>query len=370
MLVVIPTYRRLDCLRWTLLSLMQAELPATRNERYLVCIANNYPDSRDQTHVIIDEVRTQFTHLPWEWRFLDREETLPPVDNWYSAIQDIAQQDEVVFLQGDDDLFTPWSIVDRYIECLQSGADLLLTHSLSGLVYISSEECYFPEQFPVRKACNGSRALGWEEIVDWGSAFIGNHCYRNSGTFRAGIERAFIWCEEQFWLDRSTRTLMLPYYLPYAITIMGGQVRGFDSECVIRGRDLEEILHAPFGVSGWNSGFLTLCAYGVLNNTDLATNAELKSARFTLAKMASEWFFTFFVDKRIQNDVAKQTLQRIPLPKSTELRFLQLMSLRRVLVDRMGLTAWRLRRQAPKKSIPVSELFLRLMGSNKTEIIL
>lgn len=133
MLIVIPTYRRLDCLRWTLLSLMQAKLPPIRNERFLICIANNHPGSQDQTHAVVNEIRTQFAHLPWDWQFLNREHTLPPIDNWYSAIQDIAEKDEVVFLQGDDDLFTYWSIADRYVECVQSGADLLLTRSLYGL---------------------------------------------------------------------------------------------------------------------------------------------------------------------------------------------------------------------------------------------
>ncbi|MBX7234903.1 MAG: hypothetical protein K1X65_10990 [Caldilineales bacterium] len=346
---------------------MLAELPSSRKERLLVCIANNHPGSRDKTHMVVDEVKARFAYLPWEWHFLDRKETLPPIDSWYSAIRDVAEKDEVILLQGDDDLFTPWSVTVRYSECSQSGADLLLSRSLHGLIYLSSHEVYFPQQFPPHTEGSHSRVLDWGEINGWGPAFIGNHCYRNTSAFQAGIERAFTWCEGQDWLDHNTRTLMLPYYLPYAVKLMGGNLRCLDSHCVIRGRSLEEIVVSPYGVPGWNSGFLAICAYGVLSGRDLKEIRALDSARSEQAKMGAEWFFTFFVDKRIPNEVVKNTLQRIRLPISAQFRFLQLMSIRRVVVDKLGFTAWRLRRRAVRASILTSDLLYSLMRRDPVE---
>lgn len=79
MLVVIPTFNRVDRLRWTLLSLMQAELPDC-SERFLVCLANNHPATEARVHVLIAEVKSQNERAPWEWCLFNWEKTANSID--------------------------------------------------------------------------------------------------------------------------------------------------------------------------------------------------------------------------------------------------------------------------------------------------
>lgn len=343
MLVVIPTFNRVDRLRWTLISLMQAELPKCF-ERFLICIANNHPETKESVHELVNEMRLQTENRRWIWYVLDRVKALNPIDNWYSAITSMADEGEVIFLHGDDDIFLPWSIVDRYKVITESAGDMLLSQSGSGLVFLPDKKSvYYPGPMPTRREKLDVNEIGWDDITGWGPAFIGNHCYRYTEQFRQALTLCFEWCHEQDWLDWNTRTLMLPYYLPFAVKYVGGKLVGIKQKCVIRGTGLIEMLKAPFGVPGWNSGFLALCAYGVLTNRDLGSNIELQSARLETARMASEWFCTFFFDERLPNRMVKETLRRIHIPNRSFSPRSFLLSCRRVFLEKTGLKIMRTR---------------------------
>lgn len=340
MLVVIPSYKRTDRLRWTLLSLMQAELPT--DSRRVLCVANNDPNSRVALQDLASELKAHSASAGlWEWRLLNRERTLPPIENWYSAITEMAEENEVVFLHGDDDLFLPWGLIDRHRAIVSSNADMLLSDSAHGLWFLSDGNTVsWWGPLPVRQHEMRAEPVAWGDISGdlhgWGPAFMGNHCYRYTSIFREALATSFGWCHKQSWLDWNTRTLMLTYYLPFAIRQVKGNLYGLRETCVIRGRGLEEIASAPFGVPGWNSGFLSLCAYGVFTTDPLGTYKELDPARRELANMAADWFFTFFVDKRVPASMRNETLRRIHIPLSLRLLFRMRHGVGSALRERLG----------------------------------
>ena len=340
MLVVIPSYQRISSLKWVLSSLMQAKLPECP-ERFLICIANNAPSTQSQLHQLLDEFRSHYPESPWQWHVLDRDKTLYPIDNWYSAIQDVAEEGEVVFLHGDDDLFLPWACIDRYQAITATNADMLMTESVHRIFFLQNDSSVsYSGTLPQKKKGISPEFIEWAYIAGWGPAFIGNHCYRYTDTFRQALALSFTWCHQQDWLDWNTRTLMLPYYLPFAVKFLAGELYGLRQTCVIRGGGIEEILNAPFGVSGWNSGFLVLCAYGVLGNHDLEQYVELNHARIGLADMASKWYATFFFDRRIPSQMRKETLRKIHLPDFSICSMAFLKGIKMIIIERLRQTGF------------------------------
>jgi hypothetical protein len=309
-------------------------------------------------------------NLPWEWLVIDRERTLDPIENWYSAIGAVARENEVVFLHGDDDLFTPWGLIERYERLTASESDMLLSRSSYGLIFLAQRDdlVHLPEDaVPVWKPDPAVEQLELAELTDWGPAFLGNHTYRYSSGFRNALRKGFEWCNDQDWLDRNTRTLMLPYYLPFAIKLVGGSVIGYDQVCVIRGCGIEERLVSPFGVAGWNPGFLALCAYGVLNNSELCNNSELNRARREMLEMTISWFFTFYVDRRIPSRMRSETCYRIRIPRGAFLTRGLLQGIRRIVFQWFGLTGKRVQWRATRNHQRLSEVLGMLSGLRARE---
>ena len=312
MLVVIPTYKRIESLKWVLLSLLQAEIPKTKYD-CCICLLNNYPPARQEIEELVCEIKASVDNSKlWIWKLVHREKTIPAIENWYSGIDEIAKDGEIVFLHGDDDLFLPWSLTSRCNAILDQDADLLLSKSIHGLVFLPDKKSiYIRGNFiDSRNENRKSTHLTWKEIASWGPAFIGNHCYRNTKKYRDALSLCYQGCDDLSWLDWNTRTLMIPYYLPFAIKFIEGKLACLNASCVIRGSSLKEKLNSPFGVPGWNSGFLGLTAYLILNNKDLSANIDLNETRIGLSEFASSWYFTFFIDNRIAKDKLQKTLDK------------------------------------------------------------
>jgi hypothetical protein len=53
---------------------------------------------------------------------------------------------------------------------------------------------------------------------------------------------------------------MLPFYLPYAITVADGYVTAINSKCVIRGAVADEAIKTTYA-DGGNIDFYCLCAF-------------------------------------------------------------------------------------------------------------
>jgi len=360
MLIVIPTYKRNHSLNWVLQSLVQCRTESI-DEPIRVLIVNNYPPAKDEIKTIVGE----FTHhKQFEWDALCREKTLPPVENWYSAILQKALPDEVVLLHGDDDILCPWGIEERYHAITCSDVDILLTRSRGCIVFLADPLfAVVKGKLPHKEMGSNKTAISLGEINTWGPAFIGNHCYRNTKRWREALCASFNWCHQQDWLDWNTRTLMLPFYLPFAAKLVGCNIVGLNQACVIRGISLEENTQSPYGSPTWNSGILAVCAYGVLSEKPLGELSELEPARIELKNMALQWLVTLWFDPRIPASIRRKTLRRIRLPLSMGAVFQVSKGLRLLIGEILGLRGWRLKLYSKKNAKPVPEI-LKSLANN------
>lgn len=354
MLIVIPTYRRNATLKWVLQSLVQCRTERIP-EPVRVLVVNNYPPAREEIAAIVSDFSHDNRFL---WNILYREKTLPPVENWYSAICENALPDEVVFLHSDDDIFCPWSLEDRYEALCSLNADMLLSRSASRIIFMPDQVSAFlsASSLPKRQAEARATTVAWADIGNWGSAFIGNHCYRHTELWKRALSVSFDWCHQQDWLDRNTRTLMLPFYLPFAIKLLEGTLSSLNQVCVIRGGNLVEIRGSGYGSSGWNSGFLARCAYGVLTSDPLAGHKNLDAVRRGQLMMAARWLLTFYFDPRIPAGMRRETLRRIKIPLTRECIVQIVLGLRLLLGEIVSLRGWKWRLQARYHARPVSEI--------------
>lgn len=354
MLIVIPTYRRNDSVRWVLRSLIQCDTDKIP-EKVRVLVVNNYPPAKNEIDKIVAEFSVN-THL--DWNILCREKSLPPIENWYSAICDHAFNDEVVLLHGDDDILCPWSLEDRYAAICEKPADMLLSRSASRFIFLPDgvSGMLYPDAWPERLTPGETSEINLADIHHWGPAFIGNHCYRNTVLWRRALEVSFAWCHRQDWLDYDSRTLMLPVYLPYALKILQGRLSGLDRTNAIRGGSLTEIKDSTYGSPGWNSGFLALCAYGVFTSDPLAEITELDATRKELIMMATHWLSTMFFDPRIPAEIRRETFRRIRIPLTTESGIQLLLGTKLLLGEMLKLRGWRWNMLAKNSARPVSDL--------------
>lgn len=311
MLVVVPTYKRLDCLRLSLLSVFNNELPS--HEPCRLVLSNNYPPHRQDVEEIVSTLSGHPNFRKWEIIFNHQLQTVPAVDNWYQTILDFAKEGEMVVLHGDDDLLTPWSLADRQSLADKHQADFLLTGVCSGLTFVSSTSIHYRGGWPRRNRNEQGVVLSFATFEDFGNVFIGSHTYRNTVHFRAAIEKARAWTETQTWVDYHTRNLMFPYYLLLAIQLTPAKVIGSHWHGCIRGTSLEEKVNAPFNNSyGWNSGVLLMLMMELVNHQELKDKPIAKT-RAILENEAANWYLTLFLDKRLSLLFRNELLTRVSL---------------------------------------------------------
>lgn len=356
MLIVIPTYKRNACLRWVLQSLVQCR---TKNidEPIRVVVVNNYPPAKDEINAIVGE----FSHNNrFIWDVLYREKTLPPVENWYSAIFEYALLDEVVLINSDDDLFFPWSLEVRFKEIDLTQADMLLARIDTGLYFSQQvKRVYYKCKLPIEEK-QRARILTFENVYSYSPQHLSNHCYRNTKNFRDGFNKAINWCHAQDWLDFNNRTLFITLYLPYALLLSGGKVAGLNSACVLRGRDSNEIRLSKYGIPNWNHGFIHLCALGVLGNQDLKDIAELNALRNSYSDEFVRWFATCLFDHRLDRSLLWETLERVSFPVSKIFSPKVLYGITLVIKDLLRLRGLRLQHECKRNSIPTEKFIERM----------
>jgi hypothetical protein len=359
MLIVIPTYRRNATLKWVLQSLVQCRTESI-SEPIRVLVVNNYPPAREEITAIVSD----FSHEKrFEWDILYREKTLPPVENWYSAIFEKALPNEVVFINSDDDLFFPGSIESRFAEIERLGAEMLLAQIDSGLFFCKqATRTYYVSDFSDTEECS-SALLNMGSVYSFAPQHLSNHCYRNTDKLRTGYEKAMLWCNAQDWLDYHNRTLYITLYLPYAILLSGGTVAGLRRRCIIRGRDAEEIAEAKYGITGWSHGFAVLCALGVLGNAELRDIKQLDIIRVQYREEFARWFLTCLWDSRVDRSMLFETLRRVELPISQLLSVKTLYGFKLILGDLLHMRGVRLRRACARNSI-ATEMFMKQLAES------
>jgi hypothetical protein len=303
--VFLPSYRRLDQLRWSILSVLRAG-EALNSELNLVVISN-YPPVHVNVRSIIGSVLAESpSYRKWNIFVIEREVTIDPVDNWYGAIREHSQLGETIFLHGDDDVFLPHGISIRHQALLDSNAVLAISHNHSGLIFIDSERCYAPSPCHIQGKTFEQLSLASKDLSC--AAFIGNHAYRFGPEFLDVLDHAFSWCDAQSWLTRQLRTLMLPYYLPLACLALRKPAILIPECCEVRGMELEEITHSRYGSRGWNSPFLYGITLDILHNADLRSHSVLNSERKWYGNAAARGWTTILDDPRMSWAIKRRWL--------------------------------------------------------------
>ena len=313
MLIVIPTYKRNECLHWVLQSVAQScvdEIP----EKIRVLVVNNYPPAANEIKDIVEGFK-KYTKFSWD--ILYREKTLIPIENWYSAIFDNALPNEVVFINSDDDLLLPLSLKSRYFEILKNKAEILLGMLGPNIFFSEGGNKIFCEAKPIIENIYQVKRVNYSNILEYAPQHLSNHCYLNTIELRNAYDLAFSWCEELTWLDRHNRTIFLPLYLPLALLLLGGVVIGLNLQTIWRGRDIDEIKISSFGVNGWNHGFIHGVVLIVLNNDQLKNIHELNSIRSESRDQYSKWFLTYLVDSRLELKKVLMTQRRANISWAT-----------------------------------------------------
>lgn len=349
MLVVIPTFRRNECLRWVLESLAHCTTTGVA-EPVRVLVVANHPPAANEVEAI---ARPFFGRGGFEWRLLKRERTLDPVDNWYSAIREHARDGEIVLLHGDDDLFFPWSLEARWKMLQEAGADFLLTPFVSRVFFDKGgETAYFSGKLP-----SAPKTLAWQP---WDYAaenapepsFIGAHAYRYGARLEAALRATLEACHTQTWVNRRNQELMLPFYLPFFLKRQDGGIIMSDLPCVLRGATISEICSSPFGVPSWNTCFVSLLALSMIKSGRLGCDSRLFLYSELRFKCALRDIPTMLVDKRVPFGVALKTMRAADVKFRYVLRPICWRAWIIVLLNAFGLVGFRLKKKAEKRSIP------------------
>ena len=365
MIVIIPTYKRLDRLKWTLLSLMRNRV-RSNSESLRIGIANNHPPVKNQIELLVADVKKshQKQNL-WEWHIIHREKTVDAAENCLSAMKELTNDDEIVIVQGDDDLFTPWSIQSRIDAIEETNCDMLLTKSKYSLWYLNETgSIYFGDEIPSENSDAVPKELEWKEINNWVPIFLGNNAYRYSKKFQAAMDKVYSWINAQEWVDFNTRSMMWPFYLPNALKIEKGRIYGLDQFGTIRGNLLNERVKDPFEVS-FNTGLISLLAYGILHNSDLNCIEDLNQTRRELATYIGEWLLPMKIDKRVSKEYRQESFKRIPLNREHITIRALLRGVQKVVKNYTGLQLLMTRRRAAKSEMTITQLLDELEKQQK-----
>jgi hypothetical protein len=308
--VFIPTFKRIKSLKAVLYSLRKVHRLSDRFE-YICYVVNNFPDNYGAIETLVAEANANSSG--WQFISIQREKTLPPIENWYGAISNYANDGDIVFLQGDDDLFLPDSIRYRVKCLLKTEADLLITKHAGGILFYDRHDLVsIIDEYKAKASAEHVEEVKYDNL--WSAIFISNNTYRMSPILRKAFELAMKWCDEQAWLSFDQRTIMYPIYIPLALNVLSAKVVDSNKVTVIRGMNIDECRQAWWGVPGWNSGFLHWAFCGVLQNNDLKAIKTLDTTRNAANNFVAEWFWTFYVDPRISRYVRQQMIERIGLP--------------------------------------------------------
>lgn len=304
MLIVIPTHKRNHCVRWVLQSLSKNNFDGI-TDPIRILVVNNDPGSRLQIESIVtDFARTSTLDI----NILRRERTLPPVENWFSAIFDNSEEGEIVFINADDDLLYPWSISSRAKVMAQHRSDMVLGRIDHGLMFLNqAESASFPKPLSQPSSFD-SQSLRLQDIWPFSAQHLSNHCYRSTPLVRRSLERALSWCHVLPWMDPYHRLLYVTLFLPMAVLLEGGKVAGLNQSVLLRGRDYEEIQSAPFGVPSWNHGYAALCALAIMRHSELSTIPELDEVRRDFESESVRWLATLPFDNRVPKKSILKTL--------------------------------------------------------------
>lgn len=308
MLVIIPTYKRLDTLKWVLVSILNNKLPILDNKPKLL-IVNNYYPNKEKVLTIIKDIEKNVGCENWEILQINREKTLPPVENWFSAVRDFALDNEIVFFVGDDDPLTRTSLFDRYAAMMSSNSDFVLSRINHGLFFNeNANKIYFNGEIAADNY--QLHELKCEDFWGWTAIHLSNHCFKYNDIFKKALSLSFHWCDQQDYVNESDRRLFITYYLTLGIYKSGGKIIGLDKKTSFRGMSLDEVRNSKYGVKSWNLGYISGLAYELLRRNDFV-DLKLNRQLDHFFDIFKKYYLLIYLDERVNRSELKELCKRI-----------------------------------------------------------
>lgn len=308
MLIIIPTYKRLNTLKWVLISILNNKLPILGNKPRLLIVNNYYPNSENILS-IIKELENHASYDYWDILQINREKTLPPVENWYSAVRDFALENEVVFFVGDDDPLPRTSLFDRYDAIMFSNSDFVLSRIHHGLFFSeNANKIYFNGE--IISDNNEFHELDCENLWAWTAIHLSNHCFKYNDLFKKALSLSFYWCDQQEYINESDRRLFVTYYLTLAISKFSGKIIGLDKKTSFRGMSFDEVQNSKYGVKSWNAGYVSGLAYELLKRSDFV-DLKLNKQLDHFFDFFKKYYLLIYLDDRVNRSELKELCKRI-----------------------------------------------------------
>jgi hypothetical protein len=336
-LVIIPTYKRLDQLKWTLTSLIKNKTEKIDNNLRVLILNNSIKHRKNVENIInLVKLKNKSDCLKWEWINVHRPITLDPVDNWYDGLLDYALDNEIVFFLGDDDLLTSDSLELRFNLIIKNNGDFLFSKFKAGVFYIDFDNAiYFKNKAPSTKTLS---IINYNNLLNYQPIFLTNHCFKFTQELKDCICKVRKWKNKYpEYLSRDI-DLFVPLFLPLFLISENFKLLGLDHFTSYRGVDLKEIRQSKYGVRSWNPGYISFLAYNVIKDNLLIENENYRDISKSLLDCYSDYYFTYLFDNRIPKQYRKTLLVSMKL--GNYLRMLR--SFRILMTDFLKLNGFKL----------------------------
>jgi len=275
--VVVPTYRRPGPLGWALASILRQRFPGNPPAHRRLVILNN-DSSTDPVIKVVERVVDRIGENGWEVKLHHRNPPIHAVNNMYNGIAEFADEGDVVFLNGDDDLMLPDSLALRaeMFRC-EPNMDILLARGMSALLFTAgnSEQntrAFFMEKGTEPAVRQGVRLMRMEDLCRIGYILISCHAYRNGARFR-GISAETRALLLRLPCGGDDRLSMMPQFLPILGVRQGG-VFATETRACLRGQFAHDVLNHRSG-----SGYWGISALYLLTQTELQQEPDLDLMR-------------------------------------------------------------------------------------------
>jgi len=362
MIVLIPSYKRTEILHWVIRSVVDCDTRGI-DERILILVVNNYFPNRQ----VVDSIISGFNfENNFECRVIHREEKMPAIESWFSAIFATAHEDEVVCLLGDDDILLPWGLKNRYHQISQSKADMLLSDFYQRLYFFQrGEKCWLDCEIPTPPVVDVP-AVPWDYLPAKHpeASFMSNHCYRNTESFRRGFETAMTWCQAQDWVPFEFATGNSPFYMAYAIKSSGGKVVALHEKDVLRGSVADEAMFQDYA-DGGNTAFYCLLIFNTFANKALHADLEVfDELRLIYRRAFLGGFLSIINNKRISIATCMETMRHSGINFSELLARESLSNVHGILRMILGLRGYHLKKRAKSDTLKHTHELLQIVKNS------
>lgn len=292
--VVVPTHRKPGPLAWTLTSILGQKLDPGVARRARVVVVNNDDQQTAPVERAVERAVSIAGHGPWEVRVVHRKPPMYPVYSWYEGIREFTDENDLVFLNGDDDIMLPGGIAARIRMIEQGSWDMLITAALTGLFFTGTPDdeevaALLPPdlggwQTPVWREPQPLTGPGLNDVC---AIFISNHLYRNTPLFWEAY-RETLALMSSVPAGGDDRFAMLPQFLPLPL-IESGRIGASAMPACIRGQAAHDVVGSSSGRINWvRPGYYYASCLYLLDNA-LHHRTDLETLRRAYRELTQRW---------------------------------------------------------------------------------